>query len=92
MRRCRIIRLSPDGSRLVVGHNDDLLRIFNLATGKETVLSHEGLSYGEFPTWSVDGRGLFVDGGYASRGRLQRGLLYIPLDTEGPCGHVTRDH
>jgi serine/threonine protein kinase/Tol biopolymer transport system component len=72
--------VSPDGSRLVVGHNDDRLRIFDLATGEETVLTDEGLSYGEFPVWSADGRGVFVDGGYATRGRLQKGLLYVSLE------------
>jgi Tol biopolymer transport system component len=82
--------LSPDGSRLVVGHNDGRLRIFDLATGEETVLSHAGLSYGEYPTWSTDGRGFFVDGGYASRGRLQKGLLYISLD--GGEVHVLRQN
>ena len=73
--------VSPDGSRLVVGHNDDRLRIFDLATGEETVLTHEGLLYGEFPVWSADGRGLFVDGGYGmTGGRVQKGLLYISLE------------
>ena len=73
--------VSPDGSRPVVGHNDDRLRIFDLATGEETVLTHEGLLYGEFPVWSADGRGLFVDGGYGMTGsRVQKGLLYISLE------------
>jgi Tol biopolymer transport system component len=72
--------LSPDGQRLVVGHNDDRLRTFDLATGAETVLTHEGLTYGEYPVWSADGRGLFVDGGSRTQGRLHKGLLYISLD------------
>jgi serine/threonine protein kinase/Tol biopolymer transport system component len=81
--------LSPDGSRVVVGNNDDRLRVFDLATGGETVLTHPGLSYGEFPAWSSDGNGVFVDGGYATRGRLRKGLLYLSL-ADGEA-HVLRD-
>ena len=82
--------VSPDGSRLVVGHNDDRLRIFDLATGDETVLTHDGWFYGEFPAWAADGRGLFVDGGRVTQGRLRKGLLYISLD-DGEV-HVLREN
>jgi serine/threonine protein kinase len=70
--------LSPDGSRLVIGHNDGRLRIFDLATAEERVLQDEGgLEYGEFPVWSADGRGVFVDGGYGMRRLFRKGVLYV---------------
>ena len=42
------------------------------------------------PSWSADGRGIFVDGGSATRGRLQKGLLYISL-ADGEV-HVLRQN
>ncbi len=72
--------VSPDGSTLVVAHRDDRLRLVDILTGEEEDLTHEVLSYGEFPVWSADGRGIFVDGGYPARGQLAKGLLYVSLD------------
>lgn len=76
--------VSRDGTTLVVGHNNDRLRVIDLATGDERVLSHDGLSYGEFPSFSADGRGIFVDGGYATRGRCRKDFCRSRWTTARP--------
>ena len=56
-----------------------------LATGEETSLVHAGeLIMGE-SRLVADGRGVFVDGGYLTRGRLRKGMLYVSFPKESVC-------
>jgi len=73
--------LSPDGFRVAVSGNDDRLRVFELATGLETVIEVPGWHYGEFPRWAADSQGVYIDGGPATQGQ-RKGLLHISLDGE----------
>ncbi len=74
--------ISPDGTRIAVVHNDDRIRIFELSSGEESVISKEGWSLGEFVTWSADGEGVYLDGGTTTASRFRRGLLYVSLNED----------
>ncbi len=54
--------LSPDGTRLIAGHSDGHLRIYDTATGR---VLHEPASLGEIRTlrFAPDGSGRFLSGG-----------------------------
>ena len=71
--------ISPDGTRIAVVHNDDRIRIFELSSGEESVISQEEWIFGEFVAWSVDGEGVYLDGGPKTSDRRRRGLLYVSL-------------
>ena len=75
--------LSPDGERVAVVHNDGRIRIVELATGSEYVLTNESWWFGEFVSFAADGKAVFVDG---SRSRTlattRKSLLRVSLGSE----------
>ena len=74
--------LSPDGSMVAVVHNDDnLVRLVELASGRESLLQVDGWSSFEYVSWSADGSGLFLNAGFATAA-IDRPLLRVDLDGE----------
>jgi len=75
--------LAPNGSRVAVVHNDDnVVRVVDLSTGKETPLTVSGWKYFEFVAWAADGERLFLNAGSSGAAGELKSLIGLGMDGE----------
>ena len=75
--------LAPDGSRVAVVHNDDnVVRVVDLSTGKEALITVSGWKYFEFVAWAEDGERLFLNAGSSGAAGDLQSLLSLGMDGE----------
>ena len=80
--------ISPDGSTAAVVHNDDnVVRLVELASGRETAIEVDDWRSFEMVAWAADGSGLFLDAN-SSEGGFSHALLHIDMDGQA---HVLRE-
>ena len=70
--------MSPDRSRIALAHNLGMIRIIDVATADEKVLSNPEVRFGEFFDWAGDGQGIVIDS-WVGNGSRMKSLVYVSL-------------